>query len=167
LEHRDTLLTIAELAVALAGFASLVSVIGGRVNDAPRISASLRLRAMLEIALRNAAFALLPLPFLQFAPSDPSVWRVSSGVYVAATAAHVLFGLRSAAALREGWHSVSNLILFSITVVVGLANVFGLAGSNAFSLYLGNMLLGLGAAGLSFISVATSVFGGEREGPSA
>jgi len=94
LEYRETLLTIAELAVALAGFASLVSVIGGRPNDASRVSASLRLRAMLEIALRNAVFALLPLPFLQFAPSDPVVWRISSGVYVAATAGHFLLRLR-------------------------------------------------------------------------
>jgi hypothetical protein len=167
LEHRETLLTIAELAVALAGFASLVSVIGGRANDVARVSASLRLRAMLEIALRNAAFALLPLPFLQFAPSDPVIWRISSGVYIAATAGHFLLRLRSTAALGEGWHSVTNLILFSVTVVVGLANVFGLGGSKAFSLYLSNLLLGLGAAGLSFISVATSVFGSEGEGPAA
>jgi len=167
LEHRETLLTIAEIAVALAGFASLVSVIGGRRNDASRVSASLRLRAMLEIALRNAAFALLPLPFLQYAPSDPVVWRVSSGVYIAATAGHYLLRLRSSAAPGEGWHRVSNLILFSITVLVGLANVFGLGGSNAFSLYLANLLLGLGAAGISFISVTTSVFGIEGEGPAA
>ena len=163
MEHRETLLTIAELAVALAGFASLVSVIGGRPNDASRVSASLRLRAMLEIALRNAAFALLPLPFLQFAPSDPVVWRISSGVYVAATAGHFLLRLRSTDPPGESWHSVSNRILFSITVLVGLANVFGFGGSNAFSLYLANLLLGLGAAGLSFISVATSVFGSEHE----
>ena len=122
---------------------------------------------MLEIALRNAAFALLPLPFLQFAPSDPVVWRVSSGVYIVATAGHLLLRLRSTAAPGEGWHSVFNLILFSITAIVGLANVFGLAGSRAFSLYLANLLLGLGAAGLSFVSVATSVFGSEREGPAA
>jgi hypothetical protein len=54
------------------------------------------------------------------------------------------------------------LILLSITVVAGLANVLGLGGSNAFSLYLANLLLGLGAAGVSFLSVAASVFRVER-----
>jgi hypothetical protein len=81
-EHRDTLFTIAEIAVALAGFASLVSVIGGRQNDTSRVIASLRLRTMLEVAFRNTFFALLPLPFLQLAPSDPIVWRISSGLYI-------------------------------------------------------------------------------------
>jgi hypothetical protein len=165
-EHRETLLTIAELAVALAGFASLVSVIGG-ANDASRASASLRLRAMLEIALRNAAFALLPLPFLQFAPSDPLVWRISSGVYIAAIAGHFFLRLRSRLLPGKGWHFIANAVLVSLTVLVGVANVIGLGGSNAFSLYLANLLLGLGAAGLSFISVATSVFGSENEWPAA
>jgi hypothetical protein len=161
-EHRDTLLTIAELAVALAGFASLVSVIGGRQNDTSRIVASLRLRGMLEVAFRNAAFALLPLPFLQLAPSDPMVWRISSGLYIVMTVGHFLFRLRHDGPAGEGWLSVARLILLSITVLAGLANVLGLGGSNAFSLYLANLLLGLGAAGLSFMSVAASVFRVER-----
>lgn len=162
MEHRDTLLTIAELAVALAGFASLVTAIGGRRNDTLRIVASLRLRAMLEVAFRNAGFAVLPLPFLQLAPSDPMVWRISSGLYIAATALHFLFRLRHDEPPGEGWLSVSMRIFLLVTILVGLANVFGLGGSHAFSLYLANLLLGLGVAALSFISVSASVFGAER-----
>jgi hypothetical protein len=162
-EHRDTLLTIAELAVALAGFASLVSVIGGRQNDTSRVVASLRLKTMLEVAFRNAAFALLPLPFLQLAASDPMVWRISSGLYIAATVGHFLLRLRHHQPAGDGWLSVSMRILFSLTILVGLANVFGLGGSNAFSLYLANLLLGLGVAGLSFMSVSASVFRVERD----
>ncbi len=158
MEHSDTLLTIAELAVALAGFASLVSVIGGRRNETLRVVASLRLRLMLEVALRNAAFAVLPLPFLQLAPSDPMVWRISSGLYIAMTLGHFFLRLRHKSPPGQSWHRVSTGILLSITVAVGLANVFGMGGSNAFSLYLANLLLGLGAAGLSFISVSDSVF---------
>jgi hypothetical protein len=162
-EHRDTLLTVAELAVALAGFASLVSVIGGRQNDKSRVLASLRLRIMLEIAFRNAAFALLPLPFLQLAPSDPMVWRISSGLYIAITVGHFLTRLRHSDPGGEGWLNVSMRILLSITVLAGLANVLGFGGSSAFSLYLANLLLGLAAASLSFISVSASVFRVERE----
>ena len=36
MEHRDTLLTIAEIAVALAGFASIVTVIARRADDRSR-----------------------------------------------------------------------------------------------------------------------------------
>ncbi len=58
----------------------------------------------------------------------------------------------------RAWLSVSMGILLSITVIVGSANVLGLGGSNAFSLYLANLLLGLAAASLSFLSVAASIF---------
>ena len=161
MEHTDTLLTIAELAIALAGFASLISVIGRRQNDASLDAISIRLRMMLEVAFRNAAFALLPLPFLQLAPSDPIVWRISSGLYVVAIVAHSL--LRQSH-LRSGerWLSTSSWILVAITLVAGLANVLGLGGPNAFSLFLANLLLGLAAAGFSFISVAASIFRSEQ-----
>jgi len=161
-EHRDTLLTIAELAVALAGFASLVSVIGGRQNGTSRVFASMRLRLMLEVAFRNAAFALLPLPFLQLAPADPMVWRISSGLYIIITLGHTFLRLRRNQPAGESWLSASTSILLSISVLTALANVLGMGGSNAFSLYLANLLLGLGAAGLSFLSVADSVFRVER-----
>ena len=162
MEHDDTLLTIAEIAIALAGFASLVSVIGRRQNDASRVVDSFRLQMMLEVAFRNAAFALLPLPFLQLAPSDPIVWRIASGLYIVTTVAYFLLRLRPNNRPGERWHSVSILVLLSITVIAGLANVLGLGGANAFSLYLANLLLGLCAAGVSFFSVAASIFRVER-----
>ena len=157
-EHRDTLLTIAELAVALAGFASLISVIARRQDDASRAGDSIRLQLMLEVAFRNAAFALLPLLFLQLVPSDPIVWRISSGLYILSIVAHFLLRMRHRPQPQESWFSVSTWILFSISVIVGLANVLGLGGANAFSLFLANLLLGLFSAGLSFLSVATSIF---------
>ena len=163
MEHRDTLLTIAEIAVALAGFASLVSVIGGRQNDTSRVIASLRLRTMLEVAFRNTFFALLPLPFLQLAPSDPILWRLSSGLYIAFTIAYFLVRLRQNEPTGEGWLRVSTRILFAITILAGGANVLGFGGANAFSLYLANLLLGLCVAGLYFVSVSASVFGIEQD----
>jgi hypothetical protein len=166
-EHSDTLLTIAEIAVALAGFASLVSIIGRRQNDASSAADSIRLQMMLEVAFRNAAFALLPLPFLQLAPSDPIVWRISSGLYIVATVAYFLLRMRPSDRTGERWHVVSLRILISISVIAALANVLGLGGSNAFSLYLANLLLGLTAAGVTFLSVAASIFGVEQSGDAA
>jgi hypothetical protein len=64
-DHRDTLLTIAELAVALAGFASIVSVVAQRAEEDARLADSYRLRLMLEVALRNAGFAVLPCRFFR------------------------------------------------------------------------------------------------------
>jgi len=50
MEHRYTLLTIAEIAVALAGLASIVSVITQRTDESSRVADSYRLRLMLEVA---------------------------------------------------------------------------------------------------------------------
>jgi hypothetical protein len=160
--HIGTLLTLAERAVALAGFASPVSVIGRRQNDTSREVESMRLQMMLEVAFRNAAFAVLPLPFLQLAPSGPIVWRISSGLYIVVIGAHFLVRVTLQRRIRERWLTVSTLILVSITGVAGLANVLGLGGSNAFSLYLANVLLGLASAALFFWSVATSIFRVDR-----
>ena len=41
---------------------------------------------------------------------------------------------------------------------MNFANVVGLAGSHAFSLYLGVLVLGLVTTGILFLSVAASVF---------
>lgn len=154
MDQADTLLTIAELGVALAGFASIVTVIGRRQS----VVVGAPLRVMLEVALRNAAFALLPLPFLQSLPSDPIVWRVGSGLYLIAVGLHYLFRVRRANTVSERWLNVSGQILVALTAVAGVANVLGLAGSDAFSLYLANLLLGLGASGLYFLSVIATVF---------
>ncbi len=162
MEPGDTLLTIAETATALAGFASLVSVIGRRPSDTARATSSLRLRLMLEVCFRNAAFALLPLPFVQIAPSDPMLWRILSGLYLVVTTIHVAIRLRAGDANSERLLAFPSLSLFGVTVLASVANVLGLGGAHAFSLYLTNILLGLGSGGLMFLSVAATVFDVDR-----
>ena len=100
MDYGGTLLTIAELAVALAGFASLVSVIARSRDNRSRAIDAFRLHTMLEMALRNAAFALAPLPFLQMLPADPNVWRVSSGLYMISTALYMVRARRRARSLE-------------------------------------------------------------------
>ena len=164
MEHRDTLLTFAEIAVALAGFTGLVSVIGRRERREASLRTDwFRLRMMLEVALRNATFALLPIPFLDLTLSDTLIWRIASGVYLLAVPAHILFRLRqSNAAGIERAMSVPSLGLLPLSLLACLANVIGLGGPHAFSLYLLSLLLGLITAGMLFVSVAGSFFSDEQ-----
>ena len=164
MEHYDTLLTFAEIAVALAGFTGLVSVMGRRERqDTARQADWFRLRLMLEVALRNAAFALLPIPFLDLAQSETMIWRIASGIYLLAVPAHILLRLRqnSKAAVGRAL-SVRGLGLLPISLLACAANVTGLGGSHAFSLYLLSLLLGLITAGMLFVSVAGSLFNDEQ-----
>jgi hypothetical protein len=166
MDHIDILLTIAQLAVALAGFASLVSVIGRHGDERSRAVDSFRLRTMLEMTLRYAALAIVPLPFLQVASSATGIWRVSSGLYLASTVLYAVLAARRMRSYEGGlfaadrWVQVSTIGVASISVLINLANVFGLGGSNAASLYIGGLVLGLGNAGVLFLSVAASVFRG-------
>lgn len=159
MEHRDTLLTIAEIAVALAGFASIVSVVAQRADESSRIADSHRLRLMLEVALRNAGFAVLPLPLLPMASSDPTAWRFASGLYLAVALVHGLIRLKAQRAIGPRWFTNSAQLFLAATAVASLANVLGLGGVNAFSLYLASLLCGLSVSGLAFLAVTASALG--------
>ena len=58
----------------------------------------------------------------------------------------------------ERWILVTSLSITLISLVVNFSNVVGLGRSNAFSLYLGVLVLGLVTIGVLFLSVAASVF---------
>ena len=164
MEHRDTLLTLAEIAVALAGFTGIVGVLGRRAQDPTRAISWFRLRAMLEIALRNAAFAVLPIPFLDLVSPETVVWRVASGAYFLAVIAYILLRRRSESATTVGQTLGSPfLVLLPISLFACIANVLGLAGPNAVSLYLLSLVLGLVTAGMLFLSVAATFFNEEGE----
>lgn len=159
MEHRDTLLTIAEIAVALAGFASIVSVIAQRSDERARVADAYRLRLMLEVALRNAGFAVLPLPFLPMVASTAVVWRGASGVYLVAALVHGLIRLRSQRGIGPAWFTRCAQVFLTLTTLTSLANVLGLGGPHAFSLYLASLLFGLSVAGLAFLAVVASALG--------
>jgi hypothetical protein len=159
LEYRDTLLTIAEIAVALAGFASIVSVIAQRPEGESRDADSHSIRLMLEVALRNAGFAVLPLPFLQVFPADPAVWRAASGFYLVAALVHGLSRLKSQRLFGPRWFTLCAQSFLAMTAAVSVANILGLGGANAFSLYLSSLLFGLTVSGLAFLAVTASALG--------
>ena len=78
----EILLTIAEVAVAFAGFASLVGVLGQRSSRAdPRVLGT-RMRAMILFSLLAVAFSLVPFVLYRYELDESSVWRFSSGLFL-------------------------------------------------------------------------------------
>ena len=85
----ETLLTIAEVSVGFAGFASIVTVLGKR-SGAVALQDSLRIRVMLVYSLSVAFLCFLPAILREYAVPEATVWRLSSAV-LAGTALLLFF----------------------------------------------------------------------------
>jgi hypothetical protein len=81
LSESDVLLTVAEVAIAFAGFASLVGILGQRYSsDDPRVSGT-RMRGMITFSLMAVGFSLLPFVVYEYGLEEATVWRLSSGLF--------------------------------------------------------------------------------------
>ena len=78
----EFLLTLAEIAVALAGFAGLIVAISGRRGgsaDEARLNLQL-LKNVLGASFMAAGFALIPVALLSMAVDSQTAWRGSAGL---------------------------------------------------------------------------------------
>jgi len=83
LENTDTLLSLAEIAAAFAGFAALVSVIKRR-SDQPgeEVHDLLRLRLIISSGVVGVASALIPVGLAGYGLEEGAVWRLSSLIFM-------------------------------------------------------------------------------------
>ena len=109
----ETLLTVAELALALAGFAGLVAVLlsgslpGWRAFDRTRYS------ALLELSLAAAFFALAPICMHALGASEATAFRVAGAGLAAFCAIHYeMMGRRFRRAAKESPNNLTFLRLF-------------------------------------------------------
>ena len=138
MEETQTFDTIAELAIALAGFSGIVAVLGNRFSGEWGAAEQVRLRLLLEVSLLVVFLSFLPSLVARVAPSSVA-WRVSNGACgIAHLVPLVLFFLRWR---RLGWQSPAHeplrpllykvasaafamgglaIILFQLLVAVGL-----------------------------------------------
>ena len=72
--EKDVLLTIAELAVALAGFSAIIGVLSTRKSSSGLQINSLRLQVMLETCFMVAVAALIPVLLERFSIASPVLW---------------------------------------------------------------------------------------------
>lgn len=150
----DALMTIAEVAVAFAGFASIVSVLGRRDGrDISRFHAS-SLRGMIFCSLAVVFCAFAPLVPLRFGLSPAATWQTASIFFLLVAAALLIAGLRDAQRLREA--GVSRVLRMSggapIVTAVALSAIgaTGWLPDAAPGLYLVALLVLLAAAGYLF-----------------
>jgi hypothetical protein len=110
----DFLSTVAEVAVAFAGFAGLVTVLTQRLAKTEREFDIVRFRDMLLLSLIAAAFSLLPTLPSAFGASDEATWRLSAVLFLIAWAGFGLQGLIAGLRLsRSGTRPFSRPLFWS------------------------------------------------------
>ena len=169
----DVLLTIAEVAVAFAGFSSLVSILGRRNSlDDPRVL-GVRMRAMLLSSLVVVAFSILPVILGRYGTTPELVWRSSSVALLAASGIFFVWVLMSFRALGRAAMMRTRVQSFLIapTVLLTLTSLIALLVANVIlarsEIYLTALLLVLFQSGFTFCFIVFSFLPRVRvDGPS-
>jgi len=158
----DFLLTVAEVAVALAGFAGLVVAISGR-RDGPADEARLNLQLLKNVlgaSFMAAGFALLPVALLSMEVDAGVAWRVSAGLLALALP---LYMLRTVPSALAEYRSLSRPVPLSYRVNFAMAlAVIGALGLSVVDVipttaYLPAVSYLVYAAAVSFVRVFLSV----------
>jgi hypothetical protein len=166
LGEAELLPTIAEVSIALAGFAGLISVLGAR-SSREQVRANLwRLRGMLETAALTLAFSLAPFLPAKFGASDDWSWKVAAIAFATAVVGRLVFMVRVrvrpalvnplGARIIAGTQFLASMMLLSASFWLSASMVVG-----AYHLLLFVYLL---TSAYLFIRVALSVFASAEAG---
>jgi hypothetical protein len=167
LQGADVLLTIAEVAVAFAGFASVVVLFQHRDPTNWPAAVVVRLRTMIEGSLTTLFSALLPFVLHHFGLAGPALWATSSVVLaLALVASGARVYRRSRVPLATGQLGRSfSVAVIAITALVCLAlllNAVGIGFHRGFGPYFLGVVWTLAFASLMFLRVATFPMGSSR-----
>jgi hypothetical protein len=156
LDAYDTLLTLAEVSIGLAGFAGIVVVLGRGPGALPAAD-SLRLAALVGASLGTLFLSLAPIALNALGLSEPEVWRWSSAVMVIlAVPAHLFGVLRIRRIASEMFEVtpvpmlVTGAFLLSANLVAQACNAVGAPWRPSFGVYLSGLILYLGFAAFQF-----------------
>lgn len=172
-EPSDVLLTLAEVAVAFAGFASVVAIFQARWTRSETPFDLFRFWVMLAFSLATLVFALLPFLLHFLGLPDSTMWRLSSallGLFVLGNALFIsrLIRRRVPAVVSSLTTSlsVSANATYTAALAAQVTNLVGVFGGPGFGLYLLGLFLVLFGAGVNFVRLVW-VASSQLNGPAA
>lgn len=160
----EYLIVIAEIAVAFAGFTSIVAVFHQRQRDWSALQAH-RINVMLQYGLLGVALALLPMPLVAIGVSEESVWRLCNTLGGLLNLGHAtLFVIPkyrrlardSSLGVRQGLMKASTVIGYALIAVV-LLTAAGLVPLDQQGMYFVLLLWLLSMSGMMFALLVTTV----------
>ena len=169
LDNTDTLLSLAEIAAAFAGFAALVTVIRRR-SDQPtdEIHDLLRLRLVISSAVAGIVAALVPVGLAGYGLDTALVWRLAAVLFLVFDNGIIASFINSYRPVRGSFPPDATAVaLVSAMEVLEqaslLAVVLGLTPGNASALYVTALIANICQAGFIFVRFVGSAFRHSRD----
>lgn len=126
-DHAELLLTMAEVSVAFAGFASITVIFRGRSAGEWAFADVLRYGAMLRASLFACLFSLFPLVLFHAGVSESWTWSITSiGLLGYGAASSRTFALLFRVGARASAEIVRNAIALGLIVSFQLLNLLDL-----------------------------------------
>lgn len=158
MQGADVLLTIAEVAVAFAGFASVVVLFQHRDPRRWPPAVVVRLRTMIESSLVTLLSSLLPFALFHFGLADQALWATASFLLALGLVAYSgrVWALArtplAAGHLSRSFTATNGAVALVLTVAL-LLNAGGIFLHRRFGPYLVAVIWGLGFTSLMFLRV--------------
>jgi hypothetical protein len=170
IDGENSLQTLAEVSVALAGFASLLVVLRRGSPTSVSEGEGADLFVVVGGNLLVLLFSLLPLSLHHLGVSDPSTWRISSVLLAVALLFGYVVVLRRRAQLlrtdiQPSFPRVSRIAVQTPLIVVALLvlNATGLFGGPDLGQYLLCLILFLALSSLPLVFVVIELAGNSRK----
>jgi hypothetical protein len=169
LENTDTLLSVAEIAAAFAGFAALVSVIRRRDREpGEAIHDVLRLRLIISSSVVGVAAALIPVGLAGYGLDGGLIWRLSSLTFLVLSYGIILSFVNAYQPVRGDFppDRLAVAVVTSLEIVEQgslLVVLLGLPLGNPAALYVTALIGNICQAGFIFVRFIASAFRHERE----
>ena len=169
LENTDTLLSMAEIAAAFAGFAALVSVIR-RASDQPAdaVHDLLRLRLVISSSVAGVAAALIPVGLAGYGLDSGLIWRLAALIFLIFDNGIIVSFVGSYKPVR-GSFPPDRLAVILVTALEAVeqvslvAVVLGLTFGSGPALYVTALIANICQAGFIFVRFVGSAFRHEFE----
>jgi len=153
-------LTLAQVAIGLAGFSAILIALSGKPHQWTAVDA-FRIRNILAFSFQSVFLSLIPFVLAFFSVPEATVWKVSLLIIAIATSGGVLLVLSGVYRLTRPERAVLNAVVVAtvtatlfITAAVELLAAFGLFRPAAGVFFLGLVVL----LGVSAVLVARFLF---------
>jgi hypothetical protein len=161
-DQTEILLSVAEIGVALAGFASLATVLGRRYRHTDPPVNAIRLRGLLDAGLSTMLLALIAVLAMQVGGEGEWVWRTVAlvGLLFVGTIGSAAFRRERLRRHLPGFRRLVSTIMFMLvaTAFAGFVLISaGFAGNYGFHIYVGSLCLLLAICCTMFVLVIASL----------